>query len=159
VYHYFVRRRVREIFRRLSQGDYEFVVRQFAPGAEHWFSGDHALSGGRHSPELIRAWYRRLSVVFDGIRFEMKKIFVSGMPWKTYVTVEWVDIVKDRLGNPLPNQGVFIITMKWGRATELHIYCDTGKLKENLAILAAQGVTEAGKEPIQDNPDLRPERL
>ncbi|MGA3213907.1 MAG: nuclear transport factor 2 family protein, partial [Terriglobales bacterium] len=123
MYHYFVRRKIQEIFRRLCRGDFDFVVRQFAPAAEHWFSGSHALSGARHSPELIRCWYRRLGLVFDGIKFETKKIFVSGMPWRTYVAVEWVDIVNDRRGNPLPNQGVFLITMRWGRATELHIYC------------------------------------
>ena len=154
MYRYFVRRKIQEVFRRLSRGDFDYVVRQFASGAEHWFSGNHALSGGRHSTELIAALYRRLGLVFEGIQFETKKIFVSGMPWKTYVAVEWADVVKDRAGNPLPNQGVFLITMRWGRATELHVYCDTVKLQENLAILVSQGVTEAGKEPIQDRPGL-----
>jgi ketosteroid isomerase-like protein len=143
----------------LNCGDFDFVVQQFVPGAEHWFSGHHALSGGHHSKELIQAWYQRLALVFEGINFETKKIFVSGMPWKTYVAVEWVDLINDRLGHPLPNQGVFLITMRWGKATELHIYCDTGKMKETLAILFAQGVAEADKEPIQDIPDLRPERI
>ncbi|MGD0941567.1 MAG: nuclear transport factor 2 family protein [Terracidiphilus sp.] len=154
MYHYFVRRKIREVFRRLNRRDFDFVTRQFTPGAEHWFSGRHALSGGRHTPELIAAWYRRLGAVFEGIEFETKKIFVSGMPWKTFVAVEWADQVRDRAGRPLPNQGVFLITMCWGRATELHIYCDTKKLEENLAILVAQGVAEAGKEPIQDDSGL-----
>jgi ketosteroid isomerase-like protein len=150
MYHYFVRRKIHEIFRRLNQGDFDFVVRQFAPSAEHWFSGDHALSGGRHSSELIEAWYRRLAIVLPGIRFDPKKILVSGAPWRTYAAVEWVDHVLDRAGNPLPNQGVFVTTLRWGKATEFHVYCDTQKLKKNLAILASQGVAEASAGPIQD---------
>lgn len=149
MYHFFVKQRVRKIFHHLNSGDYDFIVRQFAPKAEHWFSGKHALSGCRTTSEGIEEWYKRLAAVFPGIQFDILKIIVMGMPWKTFVTVEWKDKVADRNGTPLPNQGVFIITLKWGKATEFHVYCDTAQIEKNLNILATQGIAEAVASPIE----------
>jgi ketosteroid isomerase-like protein len=148
MYLFFVRRKLREVFRRLNAGDFAFVRRQFHPGAEHWFSGDHALSGRRTSPEGIAAWYTRLAAVFPGIRFDVKKLIVSGTPWDTQAAVEWTDEVRDRNGVPLPNQGVFVLRLRWGRAVEFHVYCDTARIEKNLGILAAQGVEQAAAMPI-----------
>jgi ketosteroid isomerase-like protein len=148
MYLFFVRRRLREIFRRLNAGDFAFIRRQFHPTAEHWFSGNHALSGRRTSPEGMAAWYARLAAVFPAIRFDLKKLIVSGPPWNTQAAVEWTDEVCDRQGQPLPNHGVFVLRLRWGRTVEFHVYCDTARLEKNLAILASQGVTQAAAAPI-----------
>jgi ketosteroid isomerase-like protein len=94
-------------------------------------------------------------VALKGIQFQSKKIIVGGMPWRTYVAAEWADHVSDRTGTSLLNQGVFVITLRWGKVTEFHVYCDTQKLEKNLAVLVSQGVSEAGQEPIQDNLGLQ----
>src|SRR5262245_36402603 len=96
MYHFFVRRQVARIFRHLNRGDLAFVVRQFAPDAEHWFSGKHALGGCRRTPEEIAAWYRRLALVFPTIRFTPRKVLSMGPPWRTRVVVEWTDAFAGR---------------------------------------------------------------
>jgi hypothetical protein len=55
-----MRRQVRELFARLSRGDYEHVLSRMAPsGFEHTFAGDHPLGGTRHTPAAMRAWLER----------------------------------------------------------------------------------------------------
>jgi ketosteroid isomerase-like protein len=148
MYHFFVRRRLRIILARLNAGDFAFVTRQFHRKASHSFSGKHALSGTRTTPERIAEWYRRLAAVFPGIRFDVRRLFVAGPPWNTQAAIQWVDEVRDREGRPLPNEGVFFIRLRWGKATDLHVYCDTALIEKNLAILASQGVSEASAAPI-----------
>jgi ketosteroid isomerase-like protein len=152
MYHFFVRRHLRRIFARLNAGDFAFITRQFRVNARHWFAGQHALSGSRTSPARIEQWYRRLASVFPGIRFEIRKLIVAGPPWNTEAAVEWVDEARDRTGQPLPNQGVFILRLRWGKAVELGVHCDTAQIKHNLGQLASQGVDEASAPPIEDGP-------
>jgi ketosteroid isomerase-like protein len=148
VYHFFVRRRLRQVMARLSAGDFAFVRRQFHPAATHWFSGAHALSGRRSSPSGIEAWYQRLASVFPGITFAVQKIIVSGPPWDTVAAIEWVDEIHDRRGERLPNEGVFTLRLRWGKAVDFRVFCDTSRLEKNLARLAGQGVDEAALAPI-----------
>jgi hypothetical protein len=61
-----------------------------------------------------------------------------------------VDEATDRQGRLLPNQGVFMLRLRWGKAIEFRVYCDTAQIERNLAILAAQGVREASAAPIAD---------
>jgi ketosteroid isomerase-like protein len=151
MYHFIVRHRVKTIFRHLNRGDFGFILRQFAPTAEHWFSGRHALSGQRRTPELRQQWYRRLEAVFPGIQFDVQKIVVSGWPWQTHVAVEWKDRVFDAAGAALPsNQGIFMLTLRWGRAVEFHVYCDTQILTESLQVIARQGVSQAAEPPLSE---------
>ncbi len=147
MYHFFVRRRVAAILRHINGGDFDFVVRQFAPDAEHWFSGRHALGGRRTRPEEIAAWYRRLAAVFPTIRFQPIAIIVSGPPWRTRVVIEWTDTFPAGVDLGV-NQGVFVLTLRWGRAVALHVYCDTDELKQNLGRLAARGLADAAAPPI-----------
>ncbi len=150
MYHFFVRRRLREVVRRLNAGDYAFIRAQFHPRAEHWFAGEHALSGRRSSPARIADWYARLANVFPGIRFTLDALAVSGPPWRTIAALEWRDEVFAPDGRPLPNRGVFVIRLRWGRAISFHVHCDTAAIEKNLAILASQGVAAASALPITD---------
>ncbi|AKU95509.1 hypothetical protein AKJ09_02173 [Labilithrix luteola] len=151
MYHFIVKQRVKTIFERLNRGDFEFILRQFSPAAEHWFSGQHALSGVRRKPELRDKWYQRLAAVFPGLQFEVQKIVVSGWPWRTFVAVEWKDRVFDIKGIELtPNQGMFMLTLSWGRAVEFHVYCDTQGLAQNLEVIAGQGLAQAALPAISE---------
>lgn len=151
MYHFFVRRRVQTIFEHLNRGDFEFVLDQFADDAEHWFSGAHALGGVRRTQALRRAWYARLAKVLPRLEFDVSQIQASGPPWNTRVAVEWTDRVFDSVGKELaPNQGVFLLTIRWGRAVRFRVYCDTAALQQNLLVIAEQGVTEAASLPISE---------
>jgi ketosteroid isomerase-like protein len=151
VYHFIVRQRTRMIFERLSRGDFDFVLAQFAPAAEHWFSGRHALGGRRRTSELRRAWYERLAAVLPGMRFDVHKIVSSGWPWLTHVAVEWTMHIFDQKGAELPpNAGMFMLTLRWGKVVELHVHCDTQIVAENLRLIASQGMKQAALPPIGD---------
>jgi ketosteroid isomerase-like protein len=151
MYHFIVKQKVKVIFEHLNQGDFDYVLRQFAPSAEHWFSGRHALAGLRRTPQLRQAWYQRLKAVLPGLRFDVQKIVVSGWPWRTHVAVEWKDRVFDPQGIELsPNQGMFMLTLSWGRAVEFHVYCDTQGLAQNLDLIAEQGVAQASLPPLTE---------
>jgi ketosteroid isomerase-like protein len=149
VYHFIVRRNLRNSFDQVNRGEFAPIVRQFTPsGTEHWFSGSHALSGGRRDIEQIQEWYDRLAALFPDLRFEIKKVAAKGWPWNTIAFVEWVDHLTDRAGNHYSNQGVHVLRIKWGKIVELHIYCDTQVLAAVCQILGSQGVEQAVAAPI-----------
>jgi hypothetical protein len=67
------------------------------------------------------------------------------------VVVEWKDRIFDvRAAELQPNQGVFVLTLHWGRAVEFHVYCDTQGLARNLEVIAAQGASAALSAPLQE---------
>jgi ketosteroid isomerase-like protein len=150
MYHYIVEQKLRQAFRQLNAGDYNSILRQFAPRFEHFFSGQHALAGTRHTPSANEAWYRRLAVLFPDLRFEVKNVVVSGWPWNTRATIEWVDHFTLRDGQRVSNAGVHVFRLRWGRVVGLHIYCDTQKLATVCGLLAQQGVNDAAAMPIVD---------
>ncbi len=79
------------MFNALNNGNYEPVFDSLVPKFEHWFIGEHALSGLRTSLSVTRQWYERLYKIFPNIHFYLKNIAVQGAPWDTTVTVEWDD--------------------------------------------------------------------
>ena len=89
MYHAIVRRRIVALFDAINRGDAGPVLAGFAPGAEHAMIGTHALSGRRVSPRAVADWYARLFRLLPDIRFDLRRIEVSGPPWATIATVEW----------------------------------------------------------------------
>lgn len=153
MYHFIVRSNLRKSFAQVNSGDFAPIVAQFAPGGEHWFSGSHALGGGRRDLRQVQDWYDRLAVIFPDLRFELKKVSAKGWPWDTIAFVEWVDHVSDRAGNHYSNKGVHVLRIKWGKITELHIYCDTQMIAAICEIIGSQGTEQAVAAPIgEPNP-------
>jgi ketosteroid isomerase-like protein len=91
MYHAIMRSKIRDVFKSLSQGNYDPVLSSLAPNFEHWFIGNHALSGLRTSMPVTHAWYERLYKILPDLRFELTNAVVQGTPWDTAVTVEWKD--------------------------------------------------------------------
>lgn len=150
MYHYFVRQKISRVFSELNQGRYELVLGTLATDFEHWFSGQHAMSGRRIRLDITRLWYERLYRLFPNIQFQVKQIPVTGWPWDTLVTVEWTDsytLLNDQLRD---NGGVHLIKLSWGKCTSVRIYCDTLRLVENLTIQANGGIAEALAQPIEN---------
>jgi ketosteroid isomerase-like protein len=150
MYHAIVRRRVVELFRAVSQGDAEPVLRSFAPDFEHAFLGETALGGSRHTLAATRRWYERLYRLLPDIAFELKDIAVSGAPWNTLVAVTWEETNSGTDGVRTTNRGVHVMRLRWGRATRLVICPDTAGLKATLDRLGAAGNAEALAPPIVD---------
>jgi ketosteroid isomerase-like protein len=150
VYHAIVRRRVRELFDTVNQGDAEPVLRQFASRFEHSFLGDHALGGSRRTLLTTRQWYERLYRLLPDIRFDLTKISVGGAPWNTIVVIEWDETNSGTDGVRTYNRGIHVMHLRWGRAARLLICPDTIGLRATLDRLAATGNTEALAAPIVD---------
>ncbi len=151
MYHTIVKRQIRKVFDALSRGDWETAVNGMAERFEHIFPGDHALGGTRHTKEGLRAWFQRLFRVHRQLRFEIKHIVSSGMPWDTTATVEWRDHAVMADGDAsYSNDGVHVIRLRWGKIVSLHPYLDTQKYAAALRRLADSGFAEAAAAPIED---------
>jgi hypothetical protein len=150
MYHAFVRRRVQGLFDAVNRGHPEPVLSGFAPKFEHAFLGDTALGGLRMTLPATRRWYERLYRLLPDIRFELRRISVSGAPWNTLVLVEWDETNSGTDGVRTRNRGVHVARLKWGRMTQLVICPDTVGLKATLDRLALAGVSEAQAAPITD---------
>ena len=150
IYRGIVRAKLKRLVSEINRHNLDYVVAQFSPDAEHIFPGSsHALSGVRRSPDLIAAWYQRLGAIFPTMNFEIRRLLVNGPPWNTNAVVEVKESSTDRQGNRMFNDVALFIRIRWGRATQLRVYCDTDLLMNNLKTLASQGVSEAGQEPIE----------
>ena len=150
MYHAIVRRRVVDLFRAVSSGDAEPVLRTFAPRFEHTFLGESALGGTRRTLSATRRWYERLYRLLPDIKFDLKDILVSGGPWNTLVAVSWEETNSATDGVRTYNRGVHLMQLRWGRAMRLVICPDTVDLKATLDRLGTAGNTEALALPILD---------
>jgi ketosteroid isomerase-like protein len=149
VYHMIVKRKLRHTFKRLNARDYPSVVKLFGDAHVHSFPGAHPLAGTRRSLEATRRWYERLARVLPDVQFEIQSMAVSGWPWNTTAAVEWTDSGTTADGQAFRNQGVHVVTLRWGRVVRLQIYCDTAVLGEVCQRQAALGIAEAGALPIE----------
>jgi ketosteroid isomerase-like protein len=151
MYHAIVEKRVRALFSAINRGDAEPVLRAFAQSFEHSFVGEnHALGGSRHTLAATRAWYARLYRLLPDIKFEIRRIWVSGAPWNTMVVAAWNETNSGTDGVRTTNSGVHFLHLRWGRATQLTICPDTVGLKATLDRLAIAGNSQAHAPPIVD---------
>jgi ketosteroid isomerase-like protein len=148
------RRVVRSIltgaFEGLNRGDIQAVTGKFAPAAEHYFIGNHALSGTRRTSESIERWYARLLALFPDIRFQIHQIEVEGPPWRTLATVYWTETNTGTDGVRTQNEGVNVMEIRWGKVHRLRIYTDTARLTNTLDRLAQSGNPDAHASAIVD---------
>ena len=151
MYHAIVRARIRSLFDAVNRGDAEPVISAFSREFEHRFLGEqHALAGSRTTIGKTREWYGRLYRLLPDIRFELEQIIVSGPPWSTIVSVEWLETNSGTDGVVTSNRGVHVVHLAWGRVTRLLICPDTAGLKATLDRLFAAGNEEAHAAPIVD---------
>jgi ketosteroid isomerase-like protein len=147
MYRTIVAGRVRRAWEHLGQGDYEYVLDQFAPTFTHRFAGDHALGGERSSRDTQRAWFERLFRLLPGVEFTLEDVLVRGWPWRTRA-VALVGVRATVGGRAYENEVAQTIDLRWGRITRIDNLEDTQKLAAALERLAAGGLDEAGASPI-----------
>lgn len=149
MYHALVQRRVRDVFGRLSAGDWPSVLADATDDVHHVFPGNHPLGGERHSREAVARWFERLYRLFPGLQFEVRRIVAGGWPWSTWVGVEWVDRTTPADGEPYANEGAHWIQIRWGKVTYIHAYLDSQRVAAACEQMAASGIEEAAAEPIR----------
>jgi len=149
MYKQFVARKLRAVFAGLNRGQAVAITRDFAPSAEHFFVGSHALGGTRRTPESIARWYERLLRLLPDIQFDLERIDVAGPPWRTLAVVHWNESNSGTDGVHTTNRGINVIEIAWGAVRSVRIYTDTAVLQRTLDRLAAGGVPEARAAPIE----------
>ena len=132
MYKLIVKRIVRRAFARLSEGDYEPVVKQFGPQSRFLFAGDHALGGERRGQDAVRDWFRQMLGLFPGIRIEPQDVVVNGWPWNTVVATHLFISATLPDGRPYRNEGMQLLRLRFGRVVEDLIFEDTLKLDAEL---------------------------
>ncbi len=150
VYTKIVKKMIRNAFAGLNRRDINVVTGTLSRRAEHYFIGEHALSGTRRTPESIDRWYKRLFGIFREIHFTLHRIDVVGPPWKTLVTVDWTETNRGTDGISGSNTGFHAIELRWGRVRRVAIYTDTLVLSKTLERLTAAGNPHAPAAPIVD---------
>jgi ketosteroid isomerase-like protein len=143
-----VRRRVVEMFARLSRGEWESVAERFAVSVHHVFPGNHPLGGERHTREAVLRWLERLGRLYPGHEFEVHRVTASGWPWDMWIAVQWTAHLRPQAGDPYANDGAHWIRIRWGKVTCFHAYLDTQRIADACARMAELGVTEAAATPI-----------
>ena len=149
MYHAIVRKKVEALFAAVGKGNAQPVLDGLAPRFEHFFLGEHALGGTRTSLEKTRLWYERLYRLLPDISFELRSIRISGPPWNTLVSVDWLETNSATDGVRTYTPGVHVVRLAWGKMTYLGIYPDTAGLVSTLRRLADAGVAEAAAVKIE----------
>jgi ketosteroid isomerase-like protein len=152
MYHTIVKRIVHRGFQRLSQGDYEAVLKQFSPKVRFSFLGDHALGGECYDKDGVRQWFQRLVHVFPGLQFTIVDLAVSGWPWNTVVVNHFTVKMTYPDGRIYQNRGLQFVRLRWGAIVEDYVYEDTQKLAAELNRIGQQGLHEALATPIVQMP-------
>jgi ketosteroid isomerase-like protein len=144
VYRLIVKRIVRRTFQRLSQGDYESIVKSFGPDSRFMFAGDHALGGERRGQGAVREWFEQMLRAFPGIQIVPQTVVVNGWPWNTVIATHLAISATRPGGREYRNEGMQLLRLRWGRVVEDLIYEDTLKLDDELQRIAR----ERSDEPV-----------
>jgi ketosteroid isomerase-like protein len=150
MYHALILRKVRTIFAGLNKGEYEATLRAMAPNFEHRFGGaDGPLGGTRHTLPMFRLWFERLMRLTRGkLDVQLHHLVAAGRPWDATVVAEWTDTATLADGLPYSNNGVHVFRLRWFKAVSIHAVFDTAVWDAACARMLANGVAEAGAEPI-----------
>ncbi len=148
MYHAIVKRIARNNFLRVSEKDFDALLKDCLPNVHHRFGGRHALGGERHDREALREWFDRLGRLGKHLTLTLEDVWVKGLPHNTTIIIRWsaTDVLPD--GAPYRNRGVHVVKMRWGKIVDIDAHEDSQAVSEGLVKQAALGVEEATAEPI-----------
>jgi ketosteroid isomerase-like protein len=148
MYKFIVRRLVRQGFKQMSQGNFEAVLKLFAPTVHFVFPGKHALEADFHDVQTARQWFQRFSRLFPGLQLEPQVILVNGWPWNTVVATRFIVRATLKDGRSYRNAGGQFLRLRWGRIVEDYLYEDTQTLADELQRQVQLGMQEAAAAPL-----------
>ena len=134
-----------------EHGDFDQVLRQFAPRCELIFVSRTAL-GARLSgrADLLR-WFERFGRLLPDPRFEVLRFVAGGPLWDQRIAAHV--IIRSRIaGAPYQNQFAHFLTLRWGKVVEDLILEDTATWETASRRLAAAGYAEAAEPPLAPAP-------
>ena len=150
MYHFVVRKIVRNSFKELSAGNYHAATDLMAAHCQYQFIGNHALGGRRSNHALIAQWFARFLRILPGFQFVPTEILVNGWPWRTMVAIKLQVAWQRPDGQMYKNVALQMTTLKWGKAVDIITMDDTDGFSALLNDVALKfGVTEAAALPIE----------
>lgn len=138
MYQWIFKRQIRQAFEQLSAGDYESVLRIFAPDVHFTFVGDHALGVDTHDKQTTRQWFIKWRTLFPKMRITPVNIYVAGPPWDAVVTTQFhvSEIRSD--DSHYQNGGIQVVRIRFGKVVHDYLIEDTLLLQQLLDTSAAQ---------------------
>ena len=152
MYHRIVAGKLRATFEAINSGDWEKMVQGMAPNFTYVFYGNHALSGTRHTPDALRAWWQRIDRLLPGTTFQVDEVIVAGPPWNTRAATSITVHAGLPDGTKYDNVINQFLRIAWGKVTEVKTLEDTALLSSVPDRLAVSGVDEAHAAPLTDEP-------
>ena len=147
-YKIILRKKIMDGFADFSNGNYQTLLKLYAENVHQHFEGNHALGGERFSKAKVELWFQRFVRLLPS-KFLIKDMIIQGGPWNTVVIMEFQDTVSPKNVPPYTNNGIMKAVVKWGKATDVHIYVDTAKIENALRALAQNGFEEAAEQAIE----------
>tara|TARA_A100001015_G_C14862114_1_gene660806 strand:- start:208 stop:657 length:450 start_codon:yes stop_codon:yes gene_type:complete len=148
MYHNIIKHKIKSNFKALSEGNYTALLDTVHDNVEHQFLGDSPIGGKRISKEKLTRWFERVYRLFPVLKFNIKNIFVSGMPWNTKVAIEWEADVTPAIGDQYINTGVHIINIRWGNAVKIAAYENADLVAQACKFMCDNGIEEASADQI-----------
>lgn len=150
MYHFIVKKLVRNSFKQLSNGSYHAAAELMAENCHYYFVGNHALGGRRSSRVLISQWFERFLRILPGFQFAPAEVLVNGWPWRTMVAVKLNVAWQRPDGQEYKNVALQMVTLKWGKAVDIITIDDADGFGALLKDVAQKfGVAEALAAPIE----------
>jgi ketosteroid isomerase-like protein len=149
MYKTIVRSKLRATFKALNTENTVPFFKSLGSPFQYRFAGDSPLSGERSTVESMQAWWKRVFTLLPGAQFTVGDITVNGMPWNTTVMTYVTVASKLADGTAYSNEFMQMMTLKFGKITNVVTIEDTQRLATAMQSLA-QTTPEATASPIVD---------
>lgn len=145
MYRWLVARKVRNNYAHLNRGDYDAVVKGFAPDVRWLYNGESSLAGELRGAQAVRDWFREAFRLVPGVRFEAREVLVGGPPWNMRVAVMMTESARLADESDYVNTGVQLLGLRWGRVTEdIVTWFDQPELRRALDVGASRVDPDVG---------------
>jgi ketosteroid isomerase-like protein len=131
----------------LERGDLDALFTQFDERCVLTFVGDTPLGAQLSTRADLHRWFERFLRLLPNPRFEIRRLVVSGPPWRLRLAAHVV-IRSTVAGEPYENQFAHFLTLRWGKVVDDLILEDTQRWARACERLAAVGIGEASDGPL-----------
>ena len=122
-----IRRRIRRSVEALRAGDPGPLLAGFADDAVLVFPGQNSWAGEYRGKTAIEGFLRRFLAA--GLVGEVHDIVVNGPPWRTTISVLFIDRATDPAGEVVyENRVMFLVRAAWGKVVYQEDFLDTQKV-------------------------------
>lgn len=130
-----------------ERGDFDQLLRQFAPRCDFVFVSRTALGARLSGRADILRWFERFRRLLPDPQFDVVRLVIAGPVWAQRIAAHV--IIRSRIaGEPYQNQFAQFLTLRWGKVAEDLVLEDTATWENASHRLAATGTAEAAEPPL-----------